>query len=208
MNEELARLQKIQVRTGTHHIGYHFDRLTRIHDMRPEQYKQYVMEESARRLAQIDSLKEFCPRSREIAEKTVRAETLTDLLNYSTMMEHAYRTVNKLWDRSQPLDIEIEKPGPAYYDFVNDYPANDETMLAAGTTALEALNDFMLYLIATHPQTQHLGPQHYLFHPDSILNDPATVRLIGSDRGILYDLKRFRDMIGPVSYTHLRAHET
>lgn len=44
------------------------------------------------------------------------------------MMEHAYRTVNKLWDRSQPLDIEIEKPGPAYYDFVNDYPANDETM--------------------------------------------------------------------------------
>lgn len=47
------------------------------------------------------------------------------------MMEHAYRTVNKLWDRSQPLDIEIEKPDPAYYDFVNDYPANDETMLAA-----------------------------------------------------------------------------
>lgn len=43
---------------------------------------------------------------------------------------------------------------------MNDYPANDETMLAAGTTALEALNDFMLYLIATHPQTQHLGPQH------------------------------------------------
>ena len=114
-------------------------------------------------------------------------------------MEHAYRMVNKLWDRSQPLDIEIEKPGPAYYDFVNDYPANDETMLAAGTTALEALNDFMLYLIATHPQTQHLGPQHYLFHPDSILNDPATVRLIGSDRGILYDLKRFRDMIGQIN---------
>ena len=96
VNEELARLQKIQVRTGTHHIGYHFDRLTRIHGMRPEQYKQYVMEESARRLIQIDTLKEFCPRSREIAEKTVRAETLTDLLNYSTMMEHAYRTVNKL----------------------------------------------------------------------------------------------------------------
>ena len=199
VNEELARLQKIQVRTGTHHIGYHFDRLTRIHGMRPEQYKQYVMEESARRLAQIDTLKEFCPRSREIAEKTVRAETLTDLLNYSTMMEHAYRTVNKLWDRSQPLDIEIEKPGPAYYDFVNDYPANDETMLAAGTTALDALNDFTLYLIATHPKTQHLGPQHYLFHPDSILNDPATVRLIGSDRGILYDLTLFRDMIGRIN---------
>ena len=199
VNEELARLQKIQVRTGTHHIGYHFDRLTRIHGMRPEQYKQYVMEESARRLAQIDTLKEFCPRSREIAEKTVRAETLIDLLNYSTMMEHAYRTVNKLWDRSQPLDIEIEKPGPAYYDFVNDYPANDETMLAAGTTALEALNDFTLYLIATHPKTQHLGPQHYLFHPDSILNDPATVRLIGSDRGILYDLTLFRDMIGRIN---------
>lgn len=199
VNEELARLQKIQIRTGTLHIGYHFDRLTRIHGMRPEQYKQYVTEESARRLAQIDTLKEFCPRSREIAEKTVRAETLTDLLNYSTMMEHAYRTVNKLWDRSQPLDIEIEKPDPAYYDFVNDYPANDETMLAAGTTALDALNDFTLYLIATHPQTQHPGPQNRSFHPDSILNDPATVRLIGSDRGILYDLKRFRDMIGRIN---------
>ena len=160
--------------------------------MTPAAYKTYVLNAYGAKKAQAEQL-DIVPRSREIMLGSLRAEMVSALCQYAWNMETGYRDAHNEWDWTKPLGIQIEEPDSTYYDFLKDFPCNDERMLT-NIAYCSALSHIFGYLQKQDPNTVMGKNGSWAPVPlDEFVKRPETIGFVGSDHGILYDLEYYMD---------------
>lgn len=188
VNDELARILRV-TKTLLDSENYFWARA--IDTLPPDEYRQTLLADLEKKLRMTDTL-DACPRALEVGRKMLRSRTVCDLMDYRTKIEYAHRFVTGDFSPDTPLGIEIETPGESYYDFLKDYPLNDETMLV-GTPCVKAAFRIREYLIDRSPVTRHVcGGITYVL--DDFLSDSATIAAAGGDRGVFFDMARFKQL--------------
>lgn len=115
----------------------------KVYGLSPEKFKELVLGISRARQDSIRTIRDLCPRALEIALKTEQSQAVCDLNSYQTCAMNADMIKNKIMlsDKKMPSMDDYEKPGSAYYDFMETYPFNDERMLVSHR-AIEACSWF------------------------------------------------------------------
>lgn len=163
----------------------------KISRLSPGEYKGIVTDSLKVARERIGSAKQLCPRTRQILFNTVWADAAGELLNYQLWIEVAHRAKMDQFDWNAPIPS-VEEPDESYYDFLREYPVNDERMLV-GFEAVSTLNAICFHLAKKSPATRKTG-RGYSYELDHLLAEPATIDFIGSGKGVFYDAVLFGEL--------------
>lgn len=192
VNNDLYRMQDRMPSVRVGFPGLHpKEAADRISRLSPEQYKGIVMDSLRVARERIGAAKTLCPRARQVLLGTVWADAVCQLLSYELNIDIAHREKMERFDWNAPVPP-IEEPDTSYYDFLKEYPVNDETMLVS-SEGVSALSAICFYTAKKSPSTRKTG-RGYSFELEDVLAEPATVDLVGSDKGIFYDLALFEKL--------------
>ena len=167
-----------------------------IDGMSAAEYKAYVfrlLKEWNDRLNRLG----LCERAADWAERAGRDQAVSALFSYSSEMDRLYRKKTAQPRMDIPLkDTVFDDPGPEYYDFVKDFPFNDELTLAGGTSACSSLAWWLLHQ-QYGKEWKSLGPADFPSKAENLirscLSSSRTVEIVGAGHGFFFDLWRLQN---------------
>lgn len=161
---------------------------TDISSMNADQFKAYWMDRYQKEKAALDGHTELSDAYRTLLQNSLKKDLAEQLLSITGMTEYAYRKAHQI-----PRDSVIPKdkkviPGIAYYDFIPELVSNDPYLLYDGT---------FTYLISYIQYANFTGEERT--DKDNLPDNTAELaKLMGTDKGTLFDLLAARRLAKPI----------
>jgi thiol-disulfide isomerase/thioredoxin len=168
-----------------------------ISSMNADQFKAYWMDRYQKEKAALDSHTELSDAYRTLLQNSLKKDLAEQLLSITGMTEYAYRTANQI-----PRDSVIPKdkkviPGIEYYDFLPELVCNDTYLLYDGS---------FTYLISYIQYANFTGEERT--DKDNIPDNTAELaKLMGTDKGTLFDLLAAQRLSKPIKEFHPLSDE-
>lgn len=140
VNVDLIKLDKLRL--------YDYNKIQKkILDMDMETYKAYyngLMKREFETLEQLKAKGEISAKAYQIKKFDIEYMNKSQMMTYDRTYEAAYRKKHKVPRTQRKLDVEIEEPDVAYYDFINPEMVNNP--LAVISTDFDSFYNRLKYL--------------------------------------------------------------
>lgn len=148
-------------------------------EMSPEEYKAYINKMADEAIAAFGSIPDFSKKLSAYYKVGINAERFQLLYYYQSIVAQARMMAAKETDRGKMSAYVPAAPADDYYDFYNYLDLNNELNLANPSAS-----SIMTSMAGRFVNQEYSGI-------DKALNNPALIKIVGSDRGPYYDIVRY-----------------